>query len=196
VNIFAVHPRTKFGFFTQFEVLMNRSYFVFAMLFPLLCFLCSTAHSQGQDGTIQSSWERAASVAPVERVTPSVPARQYRQPQTERSTPVSPWKQGRDSDSRPWPALSSTSTPRDYFDANTVVIDSLARLYCLSSNYIGTLRIRNEQAMQGFEPQVRDFNYQRDAAATGGQPTGHGRQSVRMLHKELLQLLDRCLVGR
>ncbi|MBR9979289.1 MAG: hypothetical protein KFH87_14490, partial [Bacteroidetes bacterium] len=179
-----------FGSFTQSEVLMNRNRIVFIMLIPAMCFFFSTGYSQAQDGTIQASWDRAKTNVPY-----ATPKQYQRQPSSEPAS--TPWGEGRSSDSRPWPALSVSSTPDEYFKANTAVIDSLARLYCLSSNYIGTLRIRNEQTMQGTEePRARDFNYERDGKSTQHGSSVHGRQSVQRLHKELLHLLDRCLVGR
>lgn len=168
---------------------MNRNRIVFILLVPAMCLFVSTGYSQTQEGTIQSSWDHAATASPS-----TTPPHYQLQPASE--PPTTPWGQSRSGEARPWPAITASSTPHEYFEANTAMIDSLARLYCLSSNYIGTLRIRNEQTMQGSEPHARAFNYDHHGRSTHHESSVHGRQSVQRLHKELLQLLDRCLVGR
>lgn len=161
----------------------------FSTLLLSLLLLPSRSLSQGNEGTIEASWNRATSTPPpAERVVVTPPRKEVSENAEYR---VHAWDSQRNAASRPWPALSSQPTAREYYDVNTAVIDSLSHLYCLSSNYIGTLRIRNQQALQGKEPQMRQFDYDgKPAAGSSGQP------SLQALHKELLQLLDRCLVGR
>jgi hypothetical protein len=161
----------------------------FSTLLLSLLLLPSQSFSQGNEGTIEASWNRAkSSPPPAERVVVTSPRKEVRE---NAGNHAHAWDSQRSHASRPWPALSSHPTAREYYDVNTAVIDSLSHLYCLSSNYIGTLRIRNQQALQGKEPQMRQFDYDgKPAAASSGQP------SLQALHKELLQLLDRCLVGR
>ncbi|MCB2204416.1 hypothetical protein KQI65_06665 [bacterium] len=156
------------------------------LLFPLL------AHAQTKDNSIEASWERASSTPPREtRVQPAPPA------PVERSEGLkyedTAWDASRSEKSRPWPKLTSSSTAKEYFDANAAVIDSLSHLYCLSSNYISTLRIRNQQAMQDRDPQLDEFDYEEGQQPV---PSADARMSVQALHKELMQLLERCLVGR
>jgi hypothetical protein len=122
-------------------------------------------------------------------VTPPPPA--HRHVVVEGDYPTEAWEKQRSGESRPWPRLSSHPTTNEYYNVNTAVIDSLAHLYCLSANYIGTLRVRNDQALQSREPDGRQFDYDGKPAASK-----HGQQSLQALHKELLHLLDRCLVGR
>ncbi len=161
----------------------------FSTLLLTLFFLPSPGFGQGNEGTIEASWNRAkSSPPPAERVVIQAPRREVRESAEYRTEA---WDSHRRAASRPWPVLSSHPTAQEYYDVNTAVIDSLSHLYCLSSNYIGTLRIRNQQALQGKEPQLRQFDYDgKPAAASSGQP------SLQALHKELLQLLERCLVGR
>lgn len=163
------------------------------LLLPVL------SSAQTQDGTIEASWKRASSApSPGERVVPPPPpTREAVKPRPVQNEPEgtqypeAAWEKQRTGTSRPWPVLSAHPTQKEYFDVNTAVIDSLAHLYCLSANYIGTLRIRNQQAVQGQEPGARQFDYDGKPAAST-----QGRQSLQALHKELLLLLDRCLVGR
>lgn len=162
------------------------------MLLPAL------SPAQTQEGSIEASWNRASSApAPGDRVVPPPPpARKVVVEEKVRQDadmryPETAWDKERSGTSRPWPVLSANPTQNEYFDVNTAVIDSLAHLYCLSAGYIGTLRIRNQQALQSKEPHAREFDY--NGAPV---PSGQGRQSLQALHKELLLLLDRCLVGR
>ena len=152
-----------------------------------------TAASQTDDGSIEASWERAASepASAGERVLPPPPPPSHKGENMEYTKTV--WNTERSRESRPWPKLTESSTARQYFDANTAVIDSLSHLYCLSSNYLSTLRIRNQQAMQGREPQMDEFAYEEGEQPV---PTASARTSLHALHKELLQLLERCLIGR
>ncbi len=154
-----------------------------------LFLLPSMSYGQSNDGSIEASWNRSSS-APAERVVyPPPPA--AKSTGSEAGYTKTAWETQRTGPSRPWPTLSARPTTQEYFDVNTAVIDSLSHLYCLSSNYIGTLRIRNQQALQSKEPRLRQFDYDgKPTAASSGQP------SLQALHKELLQLLDRCLVGR
>jgi hypothetical protein len=168
---------------------MNCIRIAFSTFLLTMFLLPSLSFGQGNEGTIEASWNRAPS-APTERVvTPPAPAKKSET--RDMSYTKTAWESQRTNASRPWPALSANPTAKEYFDVNTAVIDSLSHLYCLSSNYIGTLRIRNQQAMQSKEPSMRQFDYDgKPVPASSGQP------SLQALHKELLQLLDRCLVGR
>jgi hypothetical protein len=150
--------------------------------------------AQTDDGSIEASWKRAPSQpAPSEhRMVPPPPPSQEADRSAMEYTKTT-WDAERSPASRPWPKLTAQSSAREYFDANAVVIDSLASLYCISSNYISTLRIRNQQAMQGREPQLKEFAYEEGEQPV---PTASARTSLHALHKELLQLLERCLVGR
>lgn len=152
-----------------------------------------TAASQTDDGSIEASWDRAASkpTPTGERVLPPPPPPSDEGEDMEYTKTV--WNADRSRESRPWPELTESSSAREFFDANTAVIDSLSHLYCLSSNYLSTLRIRNQQAMQGREPQMDEFAYQEGEQPV---PTASARTSLHGLHKELLQLLERCLTGR
>ncbi len=152
-----------------------------------------TAVSQTDDGSIEASWEQAAETpAPAgERVYPPPPPPSDEGRDMEYTKTV--WDAERSPESRPWPKLTESSSAREFFDANTAVIDSLSHLYCLSSNYLSTLRIRNQQAMQGREPQMDEFAYEEGEKPV---PTASARTSLHALHKELLQLLERCLIGR
>ncbi|MFZ1728914.1 MAG: hypothetical protein WBQ23_01025 [Bacteroidota bacterium] len=168
---------------------MNSIRIVLSTLLLTLFLLPSVSFGQGNAGTIESSWNRPSS-APAERVVPT-PQPSAKSSEIDMEYPKTAWDRERTGTSRPWPTLSANPTTQEYFDVNTAVIDSLAHLYCLSSNYIGTLRIRNQQALQSKEPHMRQFAYEgKPTAASSGQP------SLQALHKELLQLLDRCLVGR
>lgn len=152
-----------------------------------------TAASQSDEGSIEASWERAAAKpAPrAERIL-SPPSQSSEESEDMEYTRTI-WDAERSDESRPWPQLAEDSPAHDFFDANTAVIDSLSQLYCISSNYLSTLRIRNQQAMQGREPQKDEFAYQEREQPV---QTPSGRTSLHALHKELLQLLERCMSGR
>ena len=152
--------------------------------------LAPTLHAQAQQGTIESSWNRVPrQEAPRKDVPKQVVIEEQRVPRT--PPPAgSVWDTERSMTSRPWP-LPPNPGPRDYYTANIAVIDSLARLYCLSAGYVSGLRQRNEECLTptpGTAP--RDFNYQ------GQQPAPAARPSAQALHRELLQLLERCLSPR
>lgn len=166
---------------------MNSTRIAFSTLLLALFLLPALSFGQSQGGTIEDSWNRAPQPAPRVVTPPPAP----RPAVVDGDYPKEAWEKQRSSDSRPWPKLSSSPTTNEYYNVNTAVIDSLAHLYCLSANYIGTLRVRNEQALQSREPHGRDFDYDGKPAASK-----HGQQSLQALHKELLHLLDRCLVGR
>ncbi|MBE0644653.1 MAG: hypothetical protein IH600_11285 [Bacteroidetes bacterium] len=171
---------------------MNCIRIAFSTFLLTMFLLPSLSFGQGNEGTIEASWNRPHSTPPpVERVvTPPPPAANADVRYMEYTKPA--WDSKRTNASRPWPALSANPTVKEYFDVNTAVIDSLSHLYCLSSNYIGTLRIRNQQALQSKGPQqMRQFDYDGKPA-----PSNSGTPSLQVLHKELLQLLERCLVGR
>jgi hypothetical protein len=168
---------------------MNSIRIALSALLLTILLLPSLSFGQSNDGTIEASWNRPATV-PAERVVPYPPPAVNSSASGMEYTRTA-WERRRTGSSRPWPKLSANPTTQEYFDVNTAVIDSLAHLYCLSSNYIGTLRIRNQQALQSKDPQMRQFAYEgKPAPASSGQP------SLQALHKELMQLLDRCLVGR
>ena len=176
---------------------MNSIRYAIATLLLILVLVPARSSAQTQDGTIEASWNRASS-APAQRVLPPPsPAPQAVKPRPESRSddrdryPESAWEKERGTQSRPWPTLSANPTQNEYFQANTAVIDSLAHLYCLSANYLGSLRMRNQQALQSHEPGARQFDYDGRPA-----PSAQGRQSLQALHKELMLLLDRCLVGR
>lgn len=172
---------------------MNRLRVTLTTSLLTLLLLPMLAHAQAPDNSIEASWERASSTPPREtRVQPPPPAPKVRSEGLKYEDTA--WDASRDEKSRPWPTLTSSSTTKEYFDANTAVIDSLAHLYCLSSNYISTLRIRNQQAMQDRDPQQLDeFDYEN---GTDPVSAADARMSVQALHKELMQLLERCLIGR
>ncbi|MDT8324244.1 MAG: hypothetical protein RRA94_09040 [Bacteroidota bacterium] len=171
---------------------MNRLRVTLSSCMLSLFMLPAVVSAQAPDNSIEASWERAATTPPVERrVQPTPPAPKVDDKGMEYGS--SAWDASRKETSRPWPTLSTSSTAKEYFEANTAVIDSLSRLYCISSNYITTLRIRNQQSMQGDDPQLRAFSYE---GARRPAPTAEARPSVQALHKELMQLLERCLVGR
>jgi hypothetical protein len=171
---------------------MNSKRIAFSTLLLAVILLPSLSFGQAQEGSIEASWNRATSApAPSPRVEAVPRAVTPRSTAKDSEYPDAAWEKSRSAETRPWPQLSSRPTLKEYHDVNTAVIDSLAHLYCLSSNYISTLRIRNQQALQNIEPHLREFEYQGKPAASG-----QGQQSLHALHKELLHLLDRCLVGR
>jgi len=171
---------------------MNRLRLTLFICLLAFIMLPTAVFAQSKDNSIEASWNRAS--------TPSV-----QKPRVQHPAPVpvpesdgleydkTTWDATRSHASRPWPKMTATSTVKEYFDANNVVIDSLSRLYCISTNYISTLRIRNQQAMQGRGTQLRDFNYEGDQPPL---PASSDRASMQALYKELIQLLERCLVGR
>jgi len=170
---------------------MNRLRVTFFISMLTLFMLPAVVSAQSSDNSIEASWERAETPPPQKQQVQSAaqPLRQSEGLKYQKTA----WGSKQSESSRPWPKLTSTSSAKEYFDANNAVIDSLASLYCLSTNYVSTLRIRNQQSMQGRDSQLRDFNYE------GGQQPAlppSARTSVQALHKELMQLLERCLIGR
>jgi hypothetical protein len=170
---------------------MKRFYFISGMFVLCLLFPAEYAFSQVREGTIEHSWKRAAQEV---RTTP--PAHRYvaphpRQVEQQRATA---WDAARSPETRPWPMLPPDPGPKDYHAVNTAVIDSLSQLYCLSPGYVTTLRVRNDEAYHGAPAgREREFSY-----TQSGPPAAReaNRPSLQALYKELLQLLDRCLVGR
>lgn len=168
----------------------------------ILLLLPALSLAQHHKGTVAESWDNAspasaekASVVPLQKTAETV------------GSDTSPWNKQRRPESRAWPALSTNATGGDYFKANTMVIDSLARLYCLSSNYLETLRKRNEQAAgttNDHGSSRRDFNYNSASPATtgsyqsssGNKSAVGNKSSLQVIYKELNGLLDRCLHGR
>lgn len=172
---------------------MNRIRVTLISSLAVLLFLPLLASAQSNDGSIEASWDRAASERPVKVERPVVPSPAPAAKSEGLKYTNTAWDAQRSGTSRPWPKLSASSTAKDYFDTNTAVIDSLSRLYCLSSNYISTLRIRNTQAMQGRVSTLKDFNYEEGQAPA---TPASARSTLHALHKELMQLLERCLIGR
>ena len=144
---------------------------------------------QTRDGSIQESWDRA----PKEK--PSQTQRQQPQFLPGTGDNYSTWDRQRSEQARTWTRPAAPAVTKDYHTSNTQLIDSLAALYCLSANYITTLRQRNEStgSTSAPRPAQRDFAY---AVPAPEQKPLPGRESPEALRKELLQLLDQCLYGR
>lgn len=150
---------------------------VFVMLLP------STLHAQSRPGTVGDSWKSA----PAQSTQGKAPAT---------GTDAAAWNKERTSSSRPWPQLPEKPMSSDYYKVNTMVIDSLSRLYCVSSSYLHTLRQRNEKASSKPAVSSKDgqgFQYNQPTAAA---PPPQGHESPQALYRELTSLLDRCLHGR
>ncbi len=175
------------------EVPMKRFPVSISLLILSVLFAANNISAQPREGTVEASWKRAAqgeSMSPSYRVQ-------------EQSKTVAPrveaprataWDEKRSAETRPWAALPANPTPRDYHSVNTVVIDSLSHLYCLSPGYVTTLRSRNEEAFQGgATAREREFSYSEGGRAVTRETN---RPSLQALYKELMQLLDRCLAGR
>ncbi len=169
---------------------MNRHRVMLFISMLALLMLPAVVSAQSSDNSIEASWERAETPAPQRPYVQPAPQPQKSDGLKYQETA---WGSKRSKSSRPWPKLTSSSTVKEYFDANNAVIDSLSNLYCLSTNYVSTLRIRNQQSMQGRDSQLRDFNYEEGQQSV---PPSTARTSVQALHKELMQLLERCLIGR
>ncbi|HOJ04950.1 MAG TPA: hypothetical protein PK916_13205 [Bacteroidota bacterium] len=162
----------------------------FFLIGILALLLTPSLRAQAQQGSIESSWNRAPRQEAPRKEAPKQVIIEEKRVQRTLPPAGSVWDNERSATSRPWP-LPSNPGPRDYYTANTAVIDSLARLYCLSPGYVSSLRLRNEECMSttpGNAP--KDFSYQ------GQKPQAAARPSVQALHRELLQLLERCLSPR
>jgi hypothetical protein len=166
------------------------------MKFPLLCtaiclMLCapSTTRAQSRDGSIGDSWLNTPKEKPA--------ATKADQPFLQPDKQYKAWDQRPQEPARTWtPKKQPAPLSGDLYSSNSRLIDSLTTLYCLSSNYLSTLRNRNE-ATRGTVPtplpQPKDFSYQQSAPEQKPLP---GRESPEALHKELMQLLEQCLYGR
>jgi hypothetical protein len=172
---------------------MKRITVAIALFAVSLLLLPQVSPSQAREGTVEASWNRAERSGQYLAPPVSAPRHVESQRQTERHTATA-WEMQRSKTTHPWPSLPANPTPRDYHLVNTAVIDSLSHLYCLSPGYITTLRSRNDDAIQATPAtRERDFSYSEGSRATAKEAN---RPSLQALHKELLQLLDRCFAGR
>jgi len=174
---------------------MNNKFKSSGSIFALVFLGVFTLHAQNRNGSIEDSWERAPKEIkekPVEQ--------HYQQHETAvQKNSVEPypiWDKPRSSLSRPWPYIPENPTKKDYFSANSVLIDSLTNLYCLSTNYIKSLSNRNNVGLAPPPPPPtrKDFSYKQSEPPAKG--TIQASESLEALYKELLQLLDQCLYGR
>lgn len=167
---------------------MKTSILLLAMLATLA--IVQDTRAQSRDGSIEESWMSA----PKER-PPA--ARQPEQPFLQPDRQYRAWDRRAEQTEKTWtPRKPVVAVPGDYYTSNGRLIDSLATLYCLSSNYLVTLRNRNEASRAGVlpaSPLPKDFHYQQPVPEHTPIP---GRESPEALHKELLQLLEQCLYGR
>ncbi len=144
-----------------------------------------------QGSTIERSWEHPMPRKHVEKKAykPYVQEAAGQQPATER---YNPWQQSRSEESYPWPALPPRPGALDYHKANTMLIDSLTNLYCLSTNYLRYLRQRNDLAMSlPKAPAKKEFAYTPEARIPEGV-----REQLKELYDELQTLLVQCIEGR
>ena len=155
---------------------------------------CLLAASNAFAQSIEESWMSA----PKEKTPPARQStQQSAQPFLQTDRQYRAWDRRVEGTDRTWtPRKPAVTVPGDYYTSNGQLIDSLTTLYCLSSNYLTTLRNRNEAARSGVVPAAptpRDFHYQQSVPGHTPIP---GRESPEALHKELLQLLEQCLYGR
>jgi hypothetical protein len=159
----------------------------------LVCIVLTTnGFAQSRDGSIEDSWKNPSKdTAPVTRQD---------QPFLQGDKQYRNWDQKPQEPPRTWNQQPKKASPpamsRDMYSSNAQLIDSLSTLYCLSSNYLTTLRNRNEASRGTVQPMPtppRDFSYQQRTTEQKPLP---GRESPEALRKELLQLLDQCLYGR
>lgn len=168
---------------------MSRGCLTGVLMLLLFASVITQGRAQTHEGTIESSWEARSGTR--EYVTqPPPPVRSA----PERPDTYTTWNRVRSMESRPWPQLPKNPTGSDYYQANSALIDSLANLYCLSSNYVRTLRNRNESLERPLPPLRRDFSYTESEHRQVR--SGYARQSYESLYKELLLLLDQCLYGK
>lgn len=148
----------------------------------------SVSLGQSSPGSIRSSWEKADRKGAV---VPAAPAKRVaKKVEEERAYPA--WESSRSPVSKPWPALPPAPTVADYHAANTLLIDSLQTLYCVSTNYLRALRSRNESLASAREPDARrQFNYRTQTAY----PT-NSKDALAFLFQELQTLLHNCVHGR
>ena len=158
----------------------------------MVCLLAgsSVATAQSHEGSIGDSWNSA----PKEKAPAGA---KQTQPFLQGEKQYQAWEHRAQESQKTWTQKSQPiPMSRDYYTTNSRLIDSLSTLYCLSSNYLTTLRNRNEATRSGVPaspPQPKDFSYQQSVQEHTALP---GRESPEALHKELLQLLDQCLYGR
>lgn len=163
-----------------------------AILFSTFVFLLAgNLMSQSSPGSIQASWEKAAKNKPVE-IKP--PLQQTKQTKTGEYNPV--WEKQRSAPTAPWPYLPKAPSATQYHDANTMIIDSLQTLYCLSTNYLRSLRARNESAYGATQPESKkDFQYSQPPQREMRNES-IARESLSTIHEELITLLQNCVYGR
>jgi hypothetical protein len=169
----------------------------FAILLPVaVCLLLAfqtQAAAQNRDRTIEDSWDRART-QPKEEAAPlrTPPAETPLAPQNVHPTPGGdfPTWDKKSIGTKPWPGAPRAGRAHNLREENTMLIDSLAGLYCLSSSYIAGLRQRNDVTQPSpVTPAGKDFQYKKEAPV----PAATGQESADALHRELLLLLERCL---
>lgn len=142
-------------------------------------------------GSIEASWENAPRHKPVD---PPVVKKTKPVPKAPAIYPV--WDARRAFESQPWPYVPKSATAAQYYAANTMIIDSLQSLYCLSTNYIRSLQARNEGAYRAIQPErKKEFQYTPEQT----KPMRHEsivRESLAGIYKELQELLHNCIYGR
>ena len=175
-----------------FEVPMIMTTFRITTALLLLFALAYTSSAQTSPGSIQASWDKSTKAKQAEmKPAPTVQRTAKKSDQAYTS-----WEKQRVSESQPWPYLPKTPTSQQIFSANTMVLDSLQNLYCLSTNYLRSLRARNDAAYRASQPeQKKDFHYTPPAQQSVRNETVI-KESLSALHKELMQLLNNCIYGR
>lgn len=149
----------------------------------------SGAFAQSQ-GSIESSWKNTPKKKLIQQNEKANAARATKND----DRVYQAWEQQRSKESNPWPYLPKSPTPQNYYKANTLVIDSLESLYCLSSNYLKSLRARNDGAYKSSPspPPAKEFVY----TPPTGKHDAPIQESLSALHKELKSLLHNCVHGR
>ncbi len=145
---------------------------------------------RAQESTIEQSWEHPAPRKHVDKSTYKPFAGETTtNPANER---YNPWQQSRSVESYPWPNLPPRPGALDYHKANTMLIDSLTNLYCLSTNYLRYLRQRNDLTVSLTKTSAhKEFSY------TKGAPIPESvRVQLKELYDELQTLLVQCIEGR
>lgn len=169
-----------------------------SILFMICFFVFAQVNVQAQSaspGSIESSWNNA----PKKHVEePTHYPKKVEHP-AKGTDAYQAWEKMRSPVSQPWPYLSKSPTPINYYNANSLIIDSLQSLYCLSTNYIRTLRSRNEGAYKSMQPPPplpkKDFQY-KDSKVPYYKNDAGNRESLSAFYKELQNLLQNCLYGR
>ncbi|NOY05517.1 MAG: hypothetical protein GXO82_02600 [Chlorobi bacterium] len=143
-----------------------------------------------QGSTIERSWENPkprkhvdkSAYKPYEKKAAEQPATEH----------YNPWQQSRSAETYPWPALPQHPGALDYHEANTMLIDSLTNLYCLSTNYLRYLRQRNDLTVSlPKTPAEKEFAYTK-----GAHIPESVREQLKELYDELQTLLVQCIEGR